>query len=66
MKKEQHQQHQQGDSKKVDKEPIKPLNPRSQPSPDTDNVSSDDENYNLRAELDNITVLIASVTLKSK
>jgi hypothetical protein len=29
---------------------IKPLNPRSPPLPDTDYVSSDDENYNFRAQ----------------
>jgi hypothetical protein len=42
------------------------LNPRSPPSPDTDYVSSDDETYNFRAELDDITVLTASVTLEIK
>jgi hypothetical protein len=46
--------------------PIKPLNPRSPPSPDTDCVSSDDEDYDFRAEPNDITVLTASVTLESK
>jgi hypothetical protein len=52
--------------RKSTRTPIKPLNPRSPPSPDTDYVSSDDETYDFRAELDDITVLTSSVTLESK
>jgi hypothetical protein len=51
---------------KLTRKSINPLNPRSPPSPDTDYVNSDDENYDFRAELDNITVLTTSVTLERK
>jgi hypothetical protein len=52
--------------RKLTRKTIKPLNPRSPPSPDTDYVSLDDNTYDSRAELDNITVLTASVILESK
>jgi hypothetical protein len=38
--------------RKSTRKTIKPLNPRSPPMPDTDYVSSDDEIYDFRAELD--------------
>jgi hypothetical protein len=52
--------------RKSTRKTIKPLNPILPPSPDTDYISSDDETYDFRAELDDITVLTASVTLESK